>query len=226
MKYLILAALFVVCYLVGSMNSAIIVTYLLKRKDIRKYGSFNAGLTNVYRCFGSACAVCTILADFLKGAAVVFGTRLILMLPIFDDFKLDALSVCLISTLFAVIGHCFPIFYGFKGGKGILLAAICMLLTDPMVFLLELIMFVILVAATRYISVGSLAACIGYPLYTMIWQAFANRFLGMHFENIALHGLLILPMFFLCYFRHLSNIRHLFSGEEKKFSFHKKGENE
>lgn len=226
MKYFILALTFVFSYIIGSLNSAIIMTYLLKRKDIRKYGSFNAGLTNVYRCFGVLAASLTIGMDLLKGAVIIFSTRLVLLLPMFDNFALDDFSVCLISTLFAVIGHCYPVFYGFKGGKGILLAAICMLFTDPMVFLLELIMFLVLVATTKYISIGSLSACVGYPLFTMLWQALANKYLGGTYENIWLHGLIILPMFFLCYFRHLPNIRHLFSGDEKKFYLHKKGENE
>lgn len=213
-------------YVIGSLNSAIIATYLLKHKDIREYGSFNAGLTNVYRCFGIGAAGATLLMDFLKAVVVVFGTRLVLRLPVFADFKLDALSVCMISALFAVTGHCFPAFYKFRGGKGILLAAMCMLMTDPMIFLLEVILFVILVAATKYISIGSLAACIGYPTFTLLWQYFANSYLGGSYENIHIHALIILPMFLMCYFRHFSNIQHLWSGEEKKFYFHKKGEDE
>ena len=229
MKYLILTATFALCYIVGSLNSAIIATYLIKHRDIRKYGSFNAGLTNVYRCFGIPSAVCTIVMDLLKGVTVIFGTRLVyslINLPSLGGLTLDRFSVCLISTLFAVIGHCYPEFYGFKGGKGILLAAICMLLSDPAVFLMELVMFVILVASTGYISVGSLAACVGYPIFTMAWQYLANACFSADYQNIWLHGVIILPMFFLCYFRHLPNIRHLFSGEEKKFYLHKKGEDE
>ena len=202
------------------------MTYLIKHKDIREYGSFNAGLTNVYRCFGISTAAATLAMDFLKGIVVVFGTRLVLMLPLFENFKLDTLSVCLISALFAVTGHCFPAFYKFRGGKGILLAAMCMVLTDPVVFLLEAIMFVILVGITRYISVGSLAACIGYPIFTMLWETAANAWFGGSYENISLHALIILPMFFMCYFRHFSNIKHLWSGDEKKIYFHKKGEEE
>lgn len=202
------------------------MTYIVKRKDIREYGSFNAGLTNVYRCFGVTTAALTLLNDILKGAVIVFGTRLLLALSIFDGLKIDRLSVCMISTLFAVLGHCYPVFYKFKGGKGILLAAVCMLFTDPAVFLLELILFVILVAATKYISVGSMAACVGYPVFTLAWQTFANAFLGAHYENIGLHLIIIFPMFALCFLRHFSNIRHIFSGDEKKFYFHKKGENE
>lgn len=213
-------------YLVGSLNSAIIMTYVIKRKDIREYGSFNAGLTNVYRCFGVFTAVMTLCMDLLKGVIVVFGTRLVLMLPAFEGFALDSLSVCMMSSLCAVIGHCFPVFYKFKGGKGILLAAVCMLLTDPMIFLLELILFVITVACTKYISIGSLSACIGYPVFTFIWQNLSNAFFGGNYQNIHIHMLIILPMFFLCFLRHFSNIQHLWSGEEKRFYLHKKGEDE
>lgn len=217
---------FVLCYIIGSLNSAIIATYLLKHKDIREYGSFNAGLTNVYRCFGVTTAAATLLMDLLKGFIVVFGTKLVLTLPLFENFELDSLSVCLISALFAVTGHCFPAFYKFRGGKGILLAAVCMLLTDPIIFLLEATMFVALVAITKYISIGSLAACVGYPIFTMLWQTASNAWFGGSYQNISIHALIILPMFIMCYFRHFSNIQHLWSGEEKKFYLHKKGEEE
>lgn len=226
MRAIILTVVFAASYIVGSLNSAIICTFLLKHKDIREYGSFNAGLTNVYRCFGPAAAVATMVMDLMKGVVVVFGTRLVMLLPVFDGFGLDTLSVTMISALCAVIGHCYPAFYKFRGGKGILLAAICMLLTDPAVFALEAIMFVILVAITRYVSVGSIAACIGYPTFTLLWQIFSNAYLGGEYENIGLHVLIILPMFLVCFLRHFSNIQHLWSKEEKKFSFHKKGEEE
>ena len=221
-----MAAIFVASYLIGSLNSAILVTYLIKHKDIRDYGSFNAGLTNVYRCFGVFTAATTLLADLLKGVVVVFGTRLALRLDIFSGLKIDALSVCMLSALFAVVGHCYPVFYKFKGGKGILVAAVCMLLTDPTVFLFELLLFVLMVATTKYISIGSMAACVGYPVFTLIWQYAANAFFGGNYENIGLHVLIILPMFMICFFRHFSNIQHLWSGEEKKFYLHKKGEDE
>ena len=132
----------------------------------------------------------------------------------------------MISSLCAVCGHCFPAFYKFKGGKGILLAAMCMLCTDPMILLLEAILFVSVVAITRYISLGSLAACVGYPVFTMIWQYFSNAYLGKSYENIWVHVLVILVMFIICVTRHFGNIRHLLAGSEKKFYFHKKGENE
>lgn len=202
------------------------MTYLIKHKDIRKFGSFNAGLTNVYRCFGVFVAAMTLIADFMKGFIVIFGTRLVLKLPVFEGFWLDGLSVCMISALFAVTGHCFPVFYKFKGGKGILLAAVCMLLTDPMIFLFEAVLFAAAVAITKYISIGSICTCVGYPVFTFLWQNFSNAYLGGNYENIHIHMLIILPMFFLCFLRHFGNICHLWSKEEKKFYFHKKGEDE
>lgn len=202
------------------------MTYILKKKDIREYGSFNAGLTNVYRCFGVGCAGATLGMDALKGVAVVFGTKLALMLPVFSQLKIDSLSVCMMSSLCAVIGHCYPVFYRFKGGKGILIAAVCLLFTDPVVFLIELLIFVIFVAATKYISIGSMTACVAYPIATLIWQYAANALFDAGYQNIGLHLVIILPMFLLCFLRHFSNIRHLFSGDEKKFYLHKKGENE
>ncbi len=221
-----LTATFLAAYIVGSLNSAIIVTFLVKRKDIRDYGSGNAGLTNVYRCFGPFTAIMTVIMDFAKGIVIICGTRLVMRLPVFEGFGLDVFSVCMISAFFAVFGHCFPVFYKFKGGKGILVAALCMLLTDPVVFLCEAVLFVIMVAATKYISIGSMAACVGYPIFTLFWQTLSNAYFGGSYENIWLHVALILPMFLVCFLRHFSNIQHLWSGDEKKFYFHKKGEEE
>ncbi len=226
MKAIILAAVFILSYIIGSLNSAIICTYLIKRKDIREYGSFNAGLTNVYRCFGPVAAAATVAMDLMKCVIVVFGTRLVMRLPVFEDFGLDVLSVTMISMLCVIVGHCYPVFYKFHGGKGILLGAVCMLLTDPAVFLLEAIVFIVLVASTKYISVGSLAACVGYPVFTLLWQNLSNAYFGGSYENIGLHLLIILPVFVICYTRHFPNIRHLWEGTEKKFYFHKKGEDE
>lgn len=223
---MILAAVFAVSYVVGSLNSAIITVFLMKHKDIREYGSKNAGLTNVYRCFGPTTAAATFIMDIVKSAIVVFGTKAVLQFSLFENLYVDALSICMISSLSAVIGHCFPLFYSLHGGKGILLGAMCMLFTDPMIFVFEAVLFAAMVAATRYISVGSLAACVGYPTFTLIWQTLANKCFDGSYENIWLHLLIIFPMFAICFFRHFSNIQKLWAGEERRFSFQKKGENE
>lgn len=223
---MILTAVFAVSYVVGSLNSAIITVFIMKHEDIRDFGSKNAGLTNVYRCFGPATAAATFIMDIAKAAIVVFGTKAVWGFSCFENLAIDEISLCTISALCAVVGHCFPAFYKFHGGKGILIAAMCMLFIDPVIFVLEAVLFVTMVATTKYISVGSLAACVGYPVFTLIWQTLANRHFGGSYENIWLHLLIIFPMFVICFFRHFSNIQNLWEGKERRFKLRKKGENE
>lgn len=164
--------------------------------------------------------------DFLKCAAVIGGSKLLMKLPMFSGFFPDTFSVCMISTFFAVLGHCFPVFYGFKGGKGILVGALCILFMDPPVFAGLITVFVIAVAITKYISVGSMLACISYPVFTYVWHYAANALFSAGYENPWLHALLSLPLFLIAFLRHFGNIRSLWNGDEKKFYLHKKGEDE
>ena len=101
--YAALAAAALTCYLLGSMNTALVTVFLIKHKDIRDYGSKNAGLTNVYRCFGSTCAAATVVVDIAKSLFVVYGTRWFLFgSGLVDSSGRDVLTACLISTLAAV----------------------------------------------------------------------------------------------------------------------------
>ncbi len=197
------------------------MTFLVSGKDIRDYGSKNAGLTNVYRCFGKTAAALTIVFDLLKGLLVVLSARLPFIVGLLSKDEYDVLTLCGIATLFAIIGHSYPVFYGFKGGKGILIAAVCMLLTDPVVFLCEFSIFVIAVAATRYISVGSIACCVGYPLFTYMWQTIALPFFGIEYTNIGVHVVLTALAGIFCFLRHLPNVKRLIKGEENKFTIRK-----
>ena len=208
----------IVSYLIGSLNSAILTVYLVKHKDIRNYGSTNAGLTNVYRCFGAPCAAITLVADLLKGFVVVFGTRLVLFeTGLFSAQEHDIMTACLIASLFAVLGHVFPIYYKFKGGKGILVAGTCMAAIDWRVFLCELLVFVVVVLITRYVSVGSIACCIGYPVFSIIMGIFVHGS-----EYTYLHAIVAGIIGVVCLLRHIPNIKRLINHTENKFSFKKK----
>lgn len=219
MNYIIaLCAASLISYLIGSLNSAIVAGYLIKHKDIRNYGSNNAGLTNVYRCFGTTCAVITFLFDICKGFLVVYGTRLALFgSGLFSAEEHDVKTACMIVSLFAVLGHVFPIYYRFKGGKGILVAGMTMLAIDPIVFLFELLIFIILVAATRYVSLGSLATCVGYPIFTLIVEIFFRGFPHYTYSHAVIAGIIGL----LCLLRHIPNIKRLINHTENKFKFKK-----
>ena len=127
-KILCLVFTAVFCYLLGSVNSAITVCKLLKGKDIREYGSNNAGLTNVLRVFGKGPALATLLCDLAKGVVGVVICRIIVTRVVGVVFFDDKLFIGYVAGVFVMLGHIFPVFYGFHGGKGVLLTATTCLL--------------------------------------------------------------------------------------------------
>lgn len=143
------------------------------------------------------------------------------MLNMLSGEEYDVLSFCLVAALSAIIGHSYPVFYGFKGGKGILMAAVCMLATDPAVFLCEFIVFVTVVAISRYISLGSISCCIGYPLFTLLWQAVIAPTFNISYDYIVLHVVITALIGVFCFLRHLPNVKRLINHEENKFKFRK-----
>ncbi len=149
------------------------------------------------------------------------ASHLPFILGILSETDYDKLTVSMIAALFAIIGHSFPIFYGFKGGKGILIAAVCMLLIDPVVFLLEAIVFFTTVGISRYISLGSIACCAGYPIFTFLWQILSVKMFDSDYQNIIIHTVLALLIGILCFLRHLPNVKRLINHEENKFSIRK-----
>ena len=160
---ILLSAVF--SYLLGSFNSAILVVRLLKHKDVRDYGSHNAGLTNTLRCFGKGCAALTLLGDMGKGILAVFLSRGICMLL---DTGLTAQNdvhfIGYIAGIFAILGHVFPLYYHFKGGKGVAATAAMVLVLDPLTFLTCILLFILIVAASKYLSLGSVMMSLLYPL--------------------------------------------------------------
>ncbi len=194
---------------------------MVSGKDVRDFGSKNAGLTNVYRCFGKTAAALTLILDFLKGIIVIIASRIPFIVGIISDIDYDKLSISMIAALFAIIGHSFPIFYQFKGGKGILIAGVCMLATDPIVFIFEAVLFFSLVGITKYISVGSIACCIGYPIFTLIWQIISVNVFDANYYMITAHVIIALLIGVLCFVRHLPNVKRLINHEENKFKIRK-----
>ncbi|MCD7846730.1 MAG: glycerol-3-phosphate 1-O-acyltransferase PlsY [Oscillospiraceae bacterium] len=222
MYYLALLVVAVASYLIGSLNSAIISVRLIKRQDIRDFGSHNAGLTNVYRTFGGTCAALTLIIDLLKGIVVVFGTRAVLFSSgLFSTDDYNAVTACMVASMFAVMGHCFPIFYGFKGGKGILIAAVCTVCINPLAFLLALIAFVVVFIATRYVSLSSITCCVVYPICYVL--ADLIMFGEVNLYTLA-HFFIALAMGVFCFVRHMPNIQRLRTHTESKFTFRKRGD--
>ena len=185
---------FVVAYLLGSINSAILVGRVFKNIDIREHGSGNAGATNVLRTLGKTAALIVLVVDVLKGViSVIIGAYL-------GDF-----NGSLVAGLGAVIGHNFPVYFSFKGGKGILTSAGVLFMIDWQVALIVMVIVIAIMAITRYVSLGSI---IGSALYAMIILVFHWADIWYVTFAICLGGLAI--------YRHKANITRLLNGTESK----------
>ncbi len=153
-------------YLLGSCSFAIIITRLLFHADIRKSGSGNAGMTNVLRTYGKGAAALTLLGDIGKGIAAVclgrllFGFLIPSVNPVFGAY---------IAGIAAVLGHIYPLYFGFKGGKAVSVSGGVALAINPMLFPPLVAVFLIAFLCTKMVSVGSIAAAIAYPIVTCIY---------------------------------------------------------
>ena len=216
MKYalcLFLTAL--ISYVWGSLNTAIIAVKLIKGEDVREKGSGNAGLTNVIRVYGKGMGIIVLICDLIKGVATVLAAKFIVgdLLGV-TFFGGDSNFIGYIAGLFTIIGHMFPVFYGFHGGKGVLLAATTLIAMDPLTCIVSLTVFGVLVITTKYVSVGSVCAAITYPVFTLIWQSInADRFPG-HIPNFIITAVIG----FMIVYMHKPNIERLRAGTERKIT--------
>lgn len=198
-------------YLLGSMNSAIVVCRIMQGKDIREYGSGNAGLTNVLRTFGKPTAAVTLVVDLIKGVAAVMLCRLLasqLDVVLFGN----EMTVRYLAGLFVMLGHIFPCYYGFRGGKGVLLTATTALAIDPATCGVAFTVFLIVILLSRYVSLASISAAAAYPIVTFLMQ------LVRGYESPWMDALFTLAMSALIISRHHSNIKRLLNGTEDKLS--------
>lgn len=197
----------IIGYLLGSINSAIIVSGRMFGKDIREYGSGNAGLTNMLRVFGKKAALFTLLGDMAKTAlSVIIGAWL--YLPSEGAY---------LAALFCVLGHIAPVYYRFKGGKGVLATATAILFLDPVVFLLLIATFAIVLFLCRYVSMASVIAAFLYPTYVYIID---YTFTGAPPRVFKLLFAVVAAMMVI--FMHRKNMERVYKGQENKFSFKSK----
>ncbi len=207
----------IIAYLLGSLNFGIILSKKLFHEDIRNLGSGNAGSTNMLRTYGKKAAALTLLFDMLKGGVAVVIGALILK----ADGPVDGAAI---AGLFAVIGHMFPCFFGFKGGKGVATTAMIMLVTRPLIFLIVLVAFLIIVIGTKYVSLGSVTCAMLFPI--LLYRLDTSRVVAdptLHGD----HGWLVLSfilIMILVVFMHRGNLKRLWEGKESKISFGKKKE--
>ena len=202
-------AIILCAYLLGSINFAIIISGKKYKDDIRSHGSKNAGMTNMMRTYGKGAAALTLGGDALKAViACIIGY---LVMGQFGAYA---------AGLFCMLGHVFPLYYGFKGGKGVVTAAATVLMTDPIVFLILITLFIIMVAIWRYISLASVT-CIGlYPLILSITSKLATQ-IATGEPRISIGIPFAVLMAVLIIGKHWQNIQRLREGTESKFSFKK-----
>lgn len=189
----------VCAYLLGSLSFAIIVSKVTMGKDIRNYGSGNAGLTNAYRTMGAGKTLFVLIGDIAKGAAAV-SIGMLLAGPVGK----------LVAGIFVILGHMFPLYFGFRGGKGVLVGAVMLLLFDWRMFLIAFVLFFFAVAITRWISLGSILGAVSFPITMAIFYR-DPVLIAMAF------GMAVAVIFM-----HRSNIMRMLRGQENRFSFKSK----
>jgi|SRR5277367_4292856 len=193
-------------YLLGSIPFGLLLGRLFSAADIRETGSGNIGATNVARVAGPLAGILTLLLDAAKGAlAVILAARL----------SEQSSTWMMIAGLCALIGHCYPIWLGFRGGKGVATAAGVFLVLCPPAFLGAIILFVLVVIYWRFVSLGSISAAAAMPLLIyFLWAPHHAPPYVVTFGSLAAAILIV--------YKHDANIQRLVQGDEPKFSFGKK----
>ena len=205
MDWLIICLAAGIGYLLGSLNGAVIISRGIHKSDIREHGSGNAGTTNMLRTFGKGAALLTLLFDFAKGilACVLAG-----LLVKYCSARFSYLDGVCTGGL-----HNWPIYFGFKGGKGVLTGFAVMLMISPYAALCALGVFIVIVVITRYVSLGSVLAAFSLPLFVLMFRLLEHK--------TAFSYSLVVSIIFalLIIVRHHTNIARLIKGTESKLSF-------
>jgi len=194
----------IVPYLLGSINTAVVISRIFYRDDVRKHGSGNAGTTNMLRTYGKVAALGTLLGDMLKTAIAV----------VLASFMMSVNLGGWIAAIFCMFGHVFPVYYRFQGGKGVLCAATAILILSPFVFLIDILIFIGIVAMSKYVSLGSIVAAFFLPLLVNTQNVLM--------ETGGLNGIISVLIAVFIIWCHRENIKRIQNRTESKLSFKKK----
>ena len=212
----------IIAYLLGSVNSAILFSRIIYHEDIRTKGSGNAGMTNMLRTYGKNAALLTLAGDMGKTvlalfiAALVFGFNYMAGISIGGHF-----GECYLAGLFAVLGHIFPVYYKFKGGKGVLVTSTMALVLSPIPFAILFLLFVLIVWISKYVSLGSISVAVLYPVlmqgyFAVVFGAIMPAFCALSTITLAI----------IIVYCHRTNIVRIGNRTENKLSFGKKKRDE
>lgn len=213
----------VVSYLIGSINFALIVSKIFVKKDVRKMGSGNAGMTNVIRTVGIVPGIITFVGDFGKGLAAPLIAKFLLFPYIAEnapDFIANFLTPeygVYFCGFLCIIGHAYPIFFGFRGGKGVSTSIAVLFCINLIVAAFVLTTFLVLFLITKIISIGSVLGAVEFPIFNFL----INYNKGL--DTIELVYIVVLSVLIasLVFLKHKDNIIRLNKGEEKQLSSHK-----
>ena len=199
-------------YLLGSVDTGILISKFVYHDDVRNHGSGAAGMTNMLRTFGKKAAALTAAGDVLKGvAAVCIGRWLFHFLP--ADTGLSAWLGVYLAAILAVVGHLKPLYFGFKGGKGVLVAGGAILAIQPILLPVLTVVFLLCLVPTGMVSLGSIAMAASYPVLTLIYgllKGFAAGDLIVCVVGAAIMGGMVIWM-------HRANIQRIREGKEYRF---------
>lgn len=204
----------ILAYLLGSISFSVIISKKMAGFDVREKGSGNAGTTNVLRTAGIKPAIITLVCDILKGVVAV------LIAVIVGNIvnNIDKPLLVQLAGIAVILGHTFPIFFEFKGGKAVATSLGVLLITNWQIGLICLIFGIVIIAITQMVSVGSIGAAILFPVLTL--------FMGQHFIVEATgikYFIFSLIIAVIVIFNHRENIKRIMNGTENKLSFKKEG---
>ena len=201
----------IIAYLIGSVNFSVIISKKFAGFDVREKGSGNAGTTNVLRTMGKKAAAVTLIADILKGVVSIIIAVILGAIASNSDKAL----LVQIAGIAVILGHTFPIFFGFKGGKGVATSLGILLVTNWQIGLICLVFAIVLMAITKMVSVGSIGAAILFPVLTLfIGENYIVSEGSGYFAYSVIIALIVA-------FNHRANIKRLMEGKENKISFKK-----
>lgn len=196
----------IAAYLLGSIPFGLLLGKVFGGRDVRSAGSGNIGATNVARVAGPVAGILTLLLDAAKGALAIY---------LAGRLSEQSSTWMMIAGLCALVGHCFPVWLGFRGGKGVATAAGIFLVLSPLSFLGAVILFVLVVLYWRFVSLGSISAAAAMPLLIyFFWAPHHAPPYAVTFGSLAAALLIV--------YKHDANIQRMVQGDEPKFSFSKK----
>lgn len=213
MKSVLIAAVSAVqAYLLGSIDTGILVSKFLYHDDVRKYGSGAAGMTNMLRTFGKKAAALTAFGDVLKGVlAVCIGRWLFTQMP--ESTTLSPYLAVYLAAIFAIIGHLKPLYFGFKGGKGVLVAAGAILAVQPVLLPVLALIFLVCLVPTGMVSLGSITMAAAYPVLTLVYSLMR----GLPTQDVVVCTVGAAIMGGMVIWMHRSNIQRIRDGKEYRF---------